>query len=59
MITNVRHVRALKDAFESMSMVEKSIENGMPEDFYSIDLMDAYESLGNITGESIGEDFSK
>ena len=56
MITNVRHVKALKDAFESMSMVENSIENGMPEDFYSIDLMDAYEELGNITGESMGED---
>ena len=29
---------------------------GMPEDFYSIDLMDAYEELGSITGETIGED---
>ena len=28
----------------------------MQEDFYSIDLMDAYESLGSITGESVGED---
>ena len=56
MITNVRHVRALKDAFESMSMVEKSIENGMPEDFYSIDLMDAYEKLGLIVGESVEDD---
>ncbi|MBM6803837.1 tRNA uridine-5-carboxymethylaminomethyl(34) synthesis GTPase MnmE, partial [Mediterraneibacter glycyrrhizinilyticus] len=33
-----------------------SIEDGMPEDFYSIDLMDAYESLGSITGEAVGED---
>ena len=30
--------------------------DGMPEDFYSIDLMDAYESLGTIIGESAGED---
>ena len=56
MITNVRHVKALKDAFESMSMVENSIENGMPEDFYSIDLMDAYETLGLIVGESVEDD---
>ena len=56
MITNVRHVKALKDAFESMSMVENSIENGMPEDFYSIDLMDAYEKLGLIVGESVEDD---
>ena len=33
-----------------------SISLGMPEDFYSIDLMDVYESLGSITGESVGED---
>ena len=56
MITNVRPVKALKDAFESMSMVENSIENGMPEDFYSIDLMDAYEKLGLIVGESVEDD---
>ena len=31
-------------------------DDDMPEDFYSIDLMDAYEELGNITGESMGED---
>ena len=37
--------------------VNMSIENNMPEDFYSIDLLDAYESLGSITGETIGEDW--
>ena len=39
-----------------LSRVQKSLEDDMPEDFYSIDLMDAYEALGNITGETIGED---
>ena len=37
-------------------MVENSIENGMPEDFYSIDLKDAYEKLGLIVGESVEDD---
>lgn len=55
-ITNARQKSALADALESMKKVVKSIDAGMPEDFYSIDLMDAYESLGNITGEAIGED---
>ena len=55
-ITNIRHKTALADAEESLKKVIVSIENGMPEDFYSIDLMDAYESLGSITGETIGED---
>ena len=55
-ITNVRQKNSLVEAKESMVKVVGSIEDGMPEDFYSIDLMDAYESLGNITGESVGED---
>ena len=37
-------------------MVKQSIEDGMPEDFYSIDLVGACEELGNITGDSVGED---
>ena len=55
-ITNARQKSALQDAAESMRKVVESIDASMPEDFYSIDLMDAYESLGNITGESMGED---
>lgn len=55
-ITNIRHKQALADAEESISMVLDSIENGMPEDFYTIDMMNAYEKLGSIIGESIGED---
>ena len=55
-ITNVRHKTALHDAYKSLEAVMESIEHNMPEDFYSIDLMDAYESLGSITGETIGED---
>lgn len=55
-ITNARHVSALSRAYESLSHVVESIENEMPEDFLSIDLMDAYESLGTIIGESVEED---
>ena len=55
-ITNVRHKTALNDAYQSLCKVNESIDLGMPEDFYSIDLMDAYEALGSITGETIGED---
>ncbi len=55
-ITNIRQKTALQSALESLRLVRKSIESGMPEDFYSIDLMSAYESLGKITGETVGED---
>ena len=55
-ITNVRQKTALQDAYAALERVNDSIAAEMPEDFYSIDLMDAYEALGNITGETIGED---
>lgn len=56
LITNVRHLQALKEALESIRMVKQSILDGMPEDFYSIDLMGAYESLGLIIGEALEDD---
>ena len=55
-ITSARQKNALRTALESMMKVKESIASGMPEDFYSIDLMDAYEALGSITGEAVGED---
>lgn len=55
-ITNMRHKEALIDAYSSLEMVKKSLEDEMPEDFYSIDLMSAYSSLGTIIGEEVGED---
>ena len=44
------------EANESLKLVLSSIEDDMPEDFYSIDLMNAYEALGNIIGESVKDD---
>jgi len=55
-VTNLRHKEALQDALHSLQLVERSIENGMPEDFYSIDLTSAYASLGKIIGEEVDED---
>ncbi|MEG0565347.1 MAG: tRNA uridine-5-carboxymethylaminomethyl(34) synthesis GTPase MnmE [Hungatella sp.] len=55
-ITNVRHKAALEESRSSLHMVEQSVLDGMPEDFYSIDLMNAYEQLGSIIGEAVGED---
>ena len=55
-VTNLRHKEALQDALNSLKLVEKSIEDGMPEDFYSIDLTSAYASLGKIIGEEVDED---
>ncbi len=56
MITNMRHKELLSDAIESLKLVIGSIDNQMPEDFLTIDMMSAYESLGKIIGEEVEED---
>ena len=55
-ITNIRHKNLLNQSIISLKHVLNSISDGMPEDFYSIDLMSAYESLGLIIGESVEDD---
>ena len=56
MITNIRHKEALCQAKEALLLVKESIERKMPEDFYSIDLMSAYASLGRIIGAEVDDD---
>ncbi len=63
-ITNIRHKASLQDALDSLHLVEQSIMDEMPEDFYSIDLLNSYNALGKIIGESlednlVNEIFSK
>ncbi len=53
---HARHKQALAEVQKSLILVKNSIEEGLPEDFYSIDLMHAYEELGKIIGESVEDD---
>ena len=57
-ITNMRHTSLLQRSEESLNRVQDSMDAGMSEDFFSIDLMDAYEALGEIIGEEIGDDLA-
>ena len=57
-ITNLRQKNSLKDALKSLKLVINSIESALPEDFYTIDMMNAYEELGKITGQSVDEDLA-
>ena len=52
----MRHIHHIKEAYESLVLVKESIRDKMTEDFYSIDLMNGYTSLGMIIGEETGED---
>ena len=56
MLTNVRHKEASEEALESLRLVRGAIADGMPEDLYTVDLMDAYSALGRIIGAETEED---
>ena len=56
MITNVRHKECVEDAVTSLKLVLDAVNQGMPEDFYTVDLMDAYAALGRILGEQVEDD---
>lgn len=56
LVTNARHARLLERSDVSLSLVEKSIIDAMPEDFLTADLLDAYASLGEIVGEAVEDD---
>ncbi len=56
MITNIRHKNLIDEAINSLSMVKDSIFNNMPEDFLTIDIMNAYTSLGAIVGQEVDDD---
>lgn len=55
-ISNERDKVALDNALESLRLVIRSVEDGMPEDFYTIDLMNAYSELGKVIGEAVEDD---
>ena len=55
-ITSLRHKNLLSEAKESLTKVLESIDLNMGEDFFTIDLMAAYTSLGKIIGEELEDD---
>lgn len=55
-ITNARQKNDIRKAYESIEMVEEGIRGGMSEDFFTIDLMNAYEALGRVIGEAVEDD---
>lgn len=56
LISNERNKNSLYKAKLHLDNVLETVNNRMPEDFISMDLTQAYEALGEITGESLEED---
>ena len=55
-LTNIRHKEAVEDAISSLKKVKETLDAMMPEDFLTIDMLDAYKKLGLINGETASED---
>lgn len=55
-VNNVRHSNLLQVAKDRLTDALASIDNGMPPDCVVIDLRAAWETLGEVTGDTVGED---
>jgi tRNA modification GTPase len=55
-VSNVRHRRALEEASTALRLALQSIHNDVPLDLITIDLRNALDALGAITGETVSED---
>ena len=55
-ITNLRHKELLQKVYDSLKLVDESISKNLSEDFYTVDLSNAYAYLGEIIGEEVGDD---
>ena len=56
LLTRLRHKECVKQAVHSLYALKESLGQGMPEDLFSVDLMDAYEALGRVTGAVVEDD---
>ena len=56
LVASARHQNALEEAQVSLAEAIRTVEARLPEDFISIDLRGALDSLGKITGETATEE---
>lgn len=55
-ITNLRHLSALENCMKALRRALDSISSGMPQDIAALDIYEATDRLGEITGETVSED---
>lgn len=55
-VNNLRHADALRQANDRLADAMATIAAGMPPDCIVVDLRAAWEKLGEVTGDTVGED---
>lgn len=56
LVTNVRHIQILEESLAHLAGFLSGLELGLSVDFLVIDLQNAWEKLGKITGETVEDD---
>ena len=56
LITNTRHIELVRQSLAALERAEETIKKGMPLDFAIIDIREAWDLLGSITGDTIHDD---
>ena len=55
-MTNERHLSLLHNARGELSLAQDALRGGLSEECIALELRRSLEVLGEITGESVGED---
>lgn len=56
LLTNTRHIELVRQSKEALQRALETMESGMPVDCAVVDLREAWELLGSITGDTVGDD---
>ena len=56
LVTNPRHRDALNRSVEHLQSAVQALESGIPIDLVAVDVTAAVQALGEVTGETVGED---
>lgn len=59
MITNIRHKELIDEALKHIKEAKESLANNMPIDIISINIKEAMQDLGKVTGENVSDDVIK
>ncbi len=55
-VTNLRHISALAKTRETLERALSAISQGLPQDMCALDIYEAIDLLGEITGDTVSED---
>lgn len=56
LLTNTRHIELVRQSAEALERARQSLQDGMPLDCAVIDIRQAWDTLGSITGDTVHDD---